>query len=523
MNSLTHYFTIACAVGGIACVAAILLYLCRRQLRQLHDRWMALSPTNRVAAVFFVTVAVLFGGTKPNLTNDVGTVTGEDPTTNEILGVGNRCRCRADGQLSFSLEQEPNLHSTPTPSLYTSLPPSTFISLTAWTARGAFCDWQRIDFPDGFAFPAGTNLLTGVTVFAYGEIRESLHCSPSSSTFACSLPTAISLEPDASSFSYGLTASNSFVFSWQNCCVNREATNRVDASVELFRNGTIAITTNCHPPSANSPSLPTTICQLPTPPEGFVGLGQDTNWLASAFSSTDYAAITNKGYDAWLDEDYVGYNEENGHYKATITVSAMPPNGEPCYLVCGPYKVIVTQPGAYSFPLEVLNEYTARTYPTAVPLSIAYDEGYYGEEDTCGMLAAPLLRSGGMAMLGAPSPNIYTVCMLPQVHLFPSIISAANAVGTTIRIWCNKSQVTWKFASWVDIGMAVTFDSRNQARILNAITTHRAAGIIYDNGYENIYGEIELIPDSDPNAWDPTNSTNSGSSPTNGTSSGTSP
>ena len=44
------------------------------------------------------------------------------------------------------------------------------------------------------------------------------------------------------------------------------------------------------------------------PPAGFVGQGQDTNWLAATFSPTDYAAITNLGYNAWF-TDYIGHNE----------------------------------------------------------------------------------------------------------------------------------------------------------------------------------------------------------------------
>ena len=64
------------------------------------------------------------------------------------------------------LTSAPTLALTATPTNYTSLP--------AWNKRGAFSDWQRIDFPSSFAFPHGTNLLTSITLFAWGEIRESL-------------------------------------------------------------------------------------------------------------------------------------------------------------------------------------------------------------------------------------------------------------------------------------------------------------------------------------------------------------
>ena len=91
------------------------------------------------------------------------------------------------------------------------------------------------------------------------------------------------------------------------------------------------------------------------------------------------ADIAEKGYDAWLNEDYVGFNEQNGHYRADITVASLPDSGAPCYLVCGPSKVVVPSPGTYSFPLEVFRSYRVRTYPIALPLSISTDDGYLGD------------------------------------------------------------------------------------------------------------------------------------------------
>jgi len=64
---------------------------------------------------------------------------------------------------------------------------------------------------------------------------------------------------------------------------------------------------------------PTTNYQQPTTPEGFIGEGQNETWIAAALAN-DYDTITNKGYSTWLDEDYVGYNEQNGHFRADITV-----------------------------------------------------------------------------------------------------------------------------------------------------------------------------------------------------------
>ena len=43
IHDIQRYFTLVCATGGIACIAAILLYAARHQLRQLFDRWLALG------------------------------------------------------------------------------------------------------------------------------------------------------------------------------------------------------------------------------------------------------------------------------------------------------------------------------------------------------------------------------------------------------------------------------------------------------------------------------------------------
>ena len=199
-----------------------------------------------------------------------------------------------------------------------------------WTARGAYCDWERIDFCDGFRFPIGTNFIDGVTLFAYGEVRikrgsavsalvedgssasstsgedAASPLSGAPSTFIYSLPARVSLEPNASSVSHGLTPSNSYLFAWHNCCVERSATNRVNASIELFRSGAVAITTT------PTNGLPTTIYQLPTLPEGWIGIGQDEDWIRATFPD-EADTILVEEYDSWLLNTWTGINEANGH------------------------------------------------------------------------------------------------------------------------------------------------------------------------------------------------------------------
>ena len=334
-------------------------------------------------------------------------------------------------------------------------------TLPAWHKRGAYSDWQRIDFPDGFAFPHGTNLLTSITLFAYGEIRESLHQLTTNNQQLTTLPTAVSLEPGASSVTYGLTPSNSFLIAWQNACVDRSATNRVDASIELFRSGAILITTQ----PTNQPTNKLTNYFPPQPPPGFVSIGQDNAWVLANFPD-DYAAITNKGYEAWLDEDYVGVNEQNGRYKASITINQAPSTNTqaPLYLVCGPHKVVVTSPGTYSFPLEVFETYKVRTYPVALPLAISTDDGYRGDVSPGLMMFAP------RRMLASP-PNgsfEYEIREEPRLVISPDTIPLNQAVGTHISIWCNVASAARRYGALISREFRLNFCNPSDAEIVAA-------------------------------------------------------
>ena len=438
----------ACLAGAAVCFLVVLAYHFRDQLRELHERWLGLGPLGRVVSILAVTLAVLYGGTKSPTNEVTGTgatgtgATGVSPVAegtdvrstgatgvSPVAGWGpdgqdaRRPSVSADGQdarwpsalrpMARQMAISPQLTNQPTN------------QLTNWTARGAYSDWHHIDFPSSFAFPHGTNLLTSITLFAYGEIRESLHQLTTNNQQLTTLPTAVSLSPGESSVTYGLTPSNSFLIAWQNACVNRDASNRVDASIELFRNGAIVITTQ-RPGEA-----PTTNYQPPTTPPGFFGSDQDNAWALAAFPD-DYDVITNKGYEAWLMEDKVGINEPNGLYKATITVGSLPDEG-PCYLVCGPYKVVVTSPGSYSFPLEVFVHYEARTYPTAVPISVEYDDGYRGDGDN-------MMSSQNHAPLRLGSvPVILPVYLPASFYAWPSQIQLSQARNAVINLWCNLS------------------------------------------------------------------------------------
>ena len=311
-----------------------------------------------------------------------------------------------------------NLHCTTTTSDYT--------SVSNWTARGAYCDWQRIGFPDAFQFPVGTNLIDGVTLFAYGEIRENLRSTPTPSIYT--LPAALAIEPNVSSVTHGLTPSNSYLFAWHDCCVERSATNRVNASIELFRSGEVV---TCFGDEVGRVA--------PRPPEGWIGIGQDEDWIRANFpDEADY--ILSIGYADWLAE-WVGENEMNGRYQCAVTVPALPSDGSPCYLVCGPYRVNVTAPGTYRFPLEVLTTYETRTYPTAVPLAFEYDDGYTGEGQSFHILDGqnPTNEPPRRMMLSAPMhiPYDYWKTLCPDIVVTPGRVPFESASGARLRFWCN--------------------------------------------------------------------------------------
>ena len=238
----------------------------------------------------------------------------------------------------------------------------------------------------------------------------------------------VSLEPNASSVTHGLTPSNSYLFAWHNCCVERCATNRIDASIELFRSGEVVTTFNGVVGRV-----------APRPPEGWIGRGQDEDWVRGNFGdeATNILAV---GYAAWLDE-WVGVNEPNERCQCAVTVSALPEDGSPCYLACGSYQVNVTEPGVYRFPLEVSTTYHIRTYPTAVPLEFEFDDGYRGNGTSFHVVDGehPVLEPPRRLMLAAPPPpsSDYWKTIVPDLVVDPKHIPLDQVENTPLRVWCN--------------------------------------------------------------------------------------
>ena len=493
MNTLTLFqkcLIALCLSGTGLCLSFLLAYRFRDELRQLHHRWLRLSPFSRAFAVLSLSVAVLYGGTKPpSSTNEPPASVGGDSTNEPPIIVEGDATNAPPGSTtgdaptnvpppllmagrvaSVALAKDgprPALIS-PSPS-QTEEEPSTihnssFTLQTSWNTRGAFIDWQRVDFPASFAFPHGTNLLGSVTLMAWGEIRELHQSLTTNSQQLATLPQAVSLAPNESSCAYGLTPSNSYLFSWSSACPNRSPTNRVDASIELFASGACSV------------RFDTVETFYPAqPPPGFVGEGQDDAWLAAAFSPADYAAITNKGYDAWLADDWTGSNDPNGHVTTTITIHSLPPDGQPCYLVCGPYKVNVKQPGTYAFPLEVLTYYHVDTYPVEVPYSISSDDGFRSSP----RLMAPRLLSAPQST----DDNVHDYVEYPRFEVDPSYVPYEQARGKEISILANIGPMT-EFIITSFTGMSImVLRGASMAEITRAEINDTITLYLIRNGY----------------------------------------
>ena len=102
------------------------------------------------------------------------------------------------------------------------------------------------------------------------------------------IPGASSL-PGLSAFGYEHAPSNSYRFAWTDAAINRDTNNLVTASIELFRDGDVCVTTN-----GIAAHLPR---ELPFEHHGF---GQDGEWVAANF--TNATGILAVGYPQWVDD-----------------------------------------------------------------------------------------------------------------------------------------------------------------------------------------------------------------------------
>lgn len=152
------------------------------------------------------------------------------------------------------------------------------------------------------------------------------------------------------------------------------------AALTFFHHRQLLPPAEPHPDSERVP--------IPTePPKGDIGDGQGEKWVRATFGK-DADMILAKGYEKWLME-WVGVMVQNGHYKSMVHVEELP-NG-PCEISCGPYRVHVTKPGVYSFPLEVLKHYDMKIEPEAT-VHVDYDDGYRGPGKSFDVVTEPVGR-----------------------------------------------------------------------------------------------------------------------------------
>ena len=218
-----------------------------------------------------------------------------------------------------------------------------------WNIRGAWNDSFRYAFADGWEFPFGTGHLDRVEVCSQGRVIPRY----GSTDVIADVGVPLQIVNPITSFGCGPTDRNSCIFSWTNAVVGRvlhegvTSAETIDASIELFRSGDVAITTN-----GITELIPRV---LPFPHDGF---GQDDDWVSGNF--TNAAEILSIGYPQWVDAQ-VGENLTNGLYKFTVTIPEVPP--EAIQLVVGDYSVAVTNSGDYVFLLEKGVDYPYGTFP----------------------------------------------------------------------------------------------------------------------------------------------------------------
>ena len=294
------------ALLGLASLALVAVMPLLGPFKALVSRCKGASLLSIAMACLFTVVSIRAGGSKAN-----------GPMRTMPIDFGVVCGAVSASGMAIR-EPSVNLRSAP-PS------PRTEKWIQRWNARGAFDDSFRHEFEDSFVFPEGTNHLSGVEILASGEIWR----SPFDTNPVASIGIPVSIVAGVTTFGVEHTPSNTYLVSWINAAVNRSTNELITASIELFRNGDIGVTTN-----GVAALLPRV---LPFPHDGF---GQDDEWVSANFTNaTEILAV---GYPQWVDAQ-VGTDLTNGLYKLTVSLAEDPP--ETTFLFVGDLSVAVTNAG----------------------------------------------------------------------------------------------------------------------------------------------------------------------------------
>nr|MCR5752961.1 hypothetical protein [Kiritimatiellia bacterium] len=281
-----------------AATLVLLAFLAREAVRAFRSSRM------RVAATFFFMAAILYGGGKRKL-----------PEHDFAPFRGPARVLRSDAGSGFQ----------------------------NWGVHGAWRKSAWFQFDDGWVFPDGTNRLYGVEVLSQGRVWR----TPFDTNQVADVGVQLAVVPGLTTVGAELTPSNSYRFSWTDAAPMRDTNSLVSASVELFRNGDVAVETN-----GVVTFLPR---ELPYPHDGF---GQDAQWVAANFTNAE--EVLSAGYAQWVDAQ-VGHNLTNGLYKLTATLLEDPP--ETTWLSVGGNSVAVTNAGEFVFLLEKGVRYPITVFP----------------------------------------------------------------------------------------------------------------------------------------------------------------
>ena len=326
--------------------------------------------------------------------------------------------------------------------------PPGMCAATNWWRRGAFSDWRRVDFPGGWSFPWGTNRLRSAALLACGEVRPLGDPTP-----VASVGVPLGLVPLEGVLWYGPTPSNTYAFAWRRALAGRDRARPVDARIELFRNGDVAVSTN-----GVARRIPR---ELPFPHDGY---GQDADWVRANFA--DAEAILRVGYANWVDAQ-VGTGLTNGLYRFEAVFPEDPP--EATRLVVGDLSACVTNAGAYAFVLEKGREYRFRTEPHdgTVRYAVRDDMGdAVPAAHSAAAASAPGVWTvgGGERLLALPLPESPGRCLwMPTLrgspdlaHLGPGPFPAA--FEAVLSDYCGGGTPSF---SWWASDSAVRFTTPN--------------------------------------------------------------
>ena len=266
-------------------------------------------------------------------------------------------------------------------------------------ARGAWRDSFLLEFGDGFLFPCGTNRLSSAEVFTQGYVRPRRR----SSEFVADTGLRAAIVPGVSSLAAEPTPSNSWRIVWTDAAQNRDTNALVSASIELMRNGDVAVTTNgvsrtiprVHPGDLDGDGIPDPLDANPGVCDGdFFGPpdalppGANTNaycWVDLVVHDADAEVVfSGDGYSDLADPHFMARAEATNRVEILI--------GKGYEVTCDETVECV---GVSDEAIEVWN-HDDRSLHVRWPVTVEYVE----EEETP-QGGAPLLRLRAAARTGA--------------------------------------------------------------------------------------------------------------------------